>query len=170
MPVCKVRRDASALGAQYESLLDEKRLVHLFVGTLVFTDGRGKRIRPNRPALELLYHRAEYLVIDGIQSEGVDMEFVQGVPGNPEVYYPAAFHLGEIPHAAQQAVADTRRAAAAHGYLLRRRILDFHLQDARAATHYLHQIRRVVVFHGTGDPEPGTQRSGKQAAAGGSAH
>ena len=76
---------------------------------------------------------AEDLMVDGIESALVDLELVQGEPGDFHIDATVSQHLRKITHPLEEGIGNTRRAAAAKGNFERCVIVDFDTQDRRAA-------------------------------------
>lgn len=68
-----LRGYSSTLGAHNEAFLDKERLIDLLERALILADGRSDRVGSHRPTLEGGDDRAEYLVVDGVQSPLVDL-------------------------------------------------------------------------------------------------
>src|SRR3989339_976451 len=120
MPVGKASYLASAGRAFEQAGLDEKRLKDLFNGIRLFANGHGKRVESYRPAVVFLDERMEYLLIDKIESQLIDIEPVEGLfhhrLGNRSV----AVNLGKVTGPAQIPVCETRGTAWAGTYLMAR--------------------------------------------------
>src|SRR5437899_11995241 len=69
VPIRSRRRAAAARSAGEKALLHQERLVHLFQGAGVLTDGGGDGAEPDRPSLELLDDRLEDAAIHVVQPE-----------------------------------------------------------------------------------------------------
>ena len=70
-------------------------------------------LTPDRAAAELLDDGEQEPAVDLVEAVRVDLEQGEGVPGDRGGDRAVRAHLGEVAHAAQQAVGDARRAAAA---------------------------------------------------------
>ena len=111
MLVGKRGDDTSAWRALYEALHDEVRLIHLLHGACILADGGGDGRHANRTAAKLVDDGKQDLVVDLVETILVDVERTERYVGYLGVYASAALDLGEVAHATQQSVGDTRRAA-----------------------------------------------------------
>src|SRR2546426_9209547 len=115
VPIRPRRRAAAAGSAGEEALLHQERLVHLFQGAGVLTDGGGDGAEPDWPALELLDDRLEDAAVHVVQPELVHVKPLQRFERDRGGDGAGGAHLGVIAHPFQQPVRDARRAAAAPG-------------------------------------------------------
>ena len=67
-------------------------------------------------AFELIYECYQYLIVHIIEATFVYVEGFEAMLYYAAVYNAVAEHLGEVAHAAEEAVGNTRCAAAAAGY------------------------------------------------------
>ena len=63
--------NSSTGSAHYESFLDKERFIDFLKGSLILADGRSNGAGADGTSLESGYDRAEDLMVDGIESEGV---------------------------------------------------------------------------------------------------
>ena len=107
---------ATTGGALDEAFLDEVRLVDILDGAGVFAEGGGDVGEADGTSIELVDDGGEELVVDLVEAVLIDAEGFEGVFGNLDVDGVFAHHHGEVAHAAQQGVGDTRCATTAEGY------------------------------------------------------
>ena len=86
----------------------------------------------------------------------------EGAAGGREVDRLGALHLGEVAHAAQQAVGDARRPPAAAGDLGGARRIDRHAEQPGRAQDDLGQLLRAVEVEAVDDAEARPQRRADQ--------
>ena len=83
-----------------ESFFDQKRLIHFFQCTGIFTQRRGDGGQSHRAAFKLIYNRTEYLIIYLVQSVAIDVQCLKRIAGYLDGDTSGAFYLGKIAHAA----------------------------------------------------------------------
>ena len=125
---------------------------------------------PTGPPSKRLMIVVQDLAVDGVEAEGVDLQAAERYSAASRRDAAVAAHLGEVAHAAQQAVGDARRAARAAADLLGARVVD---GDARAGAPSARTIAvsssaRVEVER-LDDAEARQQRRREQAGARGRA-
>ena len=165
MPVCKLSRLPSARSTHYESFLYKERFVYLFQCALILAYYRSYNVGSDRTTLELCDDRLKYLIVNGIQSPLVNIQGIKGITRDAEVDAAVSHHLGEVAHAAKERIGDTRSTAASERDLIRRILIYAYLQYIGASLHDACQRHGIVILHGAGDSETGSQRGSKQTAA-----
>ncbi len=166
MPVGQVSRNSSPLGAHYEALLYEERLIYFFESSLVLTYCSSNGIGPDRTSLEGIDYGAEYSVVYRVETAGIYLEFVKCIFGYTEVYTAVSHNLGEITDSAKQRIGNTRSAAAAHSNLVGCLIIYRNLEYACTSLYYLLEVFHIIVLQCAGNSESGAKRRGQKAASG----
>ena len=113
------RGDAAARRALEEAGLEEVGLVEVLERAAVLAERGGDRADADGTAAELLDDRREDPPVELVEAVLVHLEARQRLARGLEVDLVAAGDLGEVAQAAQQAVGDARRAAAARADLAR---------------------------------------------------
>ena len=124
---------AAARRAVEEADLQQVGLVDVLDRVGLLADRGRQRVHAHRAAAELLDDREQQLAVDLVEAVGVDLEQRQRVVGHRRGDGAVGAHLGEVAHAAQQAVRDARRAAAAAGDLAGAVVVDRDAEDAGGA-------------------------------------
>jgi len=78
MMIGHLGRNPSPLGADNEAFFDKEWLIDLLESALILTDGGGYGVGPDRTTFECGDDRAENLVVYGVQSPLVNLQFVKG--------------------------------------------------------------------------------------------
>ena len=117
-------------GAGEEAQLHEVGLVHILQGDRLLVDSGGQGLQAHRPAPVVLDDAPEHPVVDGVQSQVVDLQGGEGLVGHLLGDDAPRPHLGEVPHPPEHPVGDPRGAPGALGDLHGPVGLDGHLQDA----------------------------------------
>ena len=156
---------AASGGTFDEALLDEERFIDLLHRTAVLANGCGDGVDAHWAATELIDDGEQDLIVYLVQTVAVDVQRLECHPCDTQVDASVALHLGKITHTAQQGIGDTRRAAAAAGYLAGGLYIYGEPQDAGTAGDDLLQRGGIVVFQVQVDAEAGTERCRKQSAA-----
>src|SRR5690606_15637134 len=159
------RGDAPARRPGHEAFLDQVRLVDLLDRAGVLAHGHGDGRDADGAALELLHQREQDAAVHLVEAGLVHVERVQGVVGEGARDAAVALDLGEVARAAEEAVGDARRAAAAPGDLVRAVLLDLDADDARRAEDDLLKELGGVVVVAEVDPEAGAERGREEALA-----
>ena len=113
MLVGAARGGAAAGGAVEEAVLQEVRLVDVLDRVGLLADGRGEGVHARPAAAELLDDGEEEAAVHLVEAVGVDLEEGEGVAGDGDGDGAVGPDLGEVAHAAQEAVGDAGRPAAA---------------------------------------------------------
>ena len=150
-------------------MLQQVGLVHVLERVRLLADRDGQRRQAHRAAGERLGHAAQDLAIDPLQAEVVHLEQLQRLGGDLVGDRALVPHLGEVAHAAQDAVGHPRGAARAAGDLAAAAVVDLDPQDPGRAADDLLDLLRVVVVEPVRDAEAVAQRRGQQAGASGRA-
>jgi hypothetical protein len=169
MPPDAGRRHASARRALQVALLDQVGFQHVLDGVARFADGGGEVVHADRAAAEFFQHGAEQLAVHDIEAEVVDVEHGQRRVGDGARDLAVGLDLGEVAHAAQQAVGNARRAARALGDFHRAVLDDVAVQQVRRAAHDQAEFFRRVELQPGDDAEAVAQRVGQHAGARGGA-
>ena len=120
MRICLLSGDSAPWSTLDEALLYEERFVNLLYGTLVLPHRCRDCIDSHRPSIELCDYSIENLVVNLVQSPLVNIESIQRITRNRKIYMTVSLYLGEIPHAPEQRIGNTRSAPAAQCNLHRR--------------------------------------------------
>ena len=102
---------------------------------------------------------------DALEPVLVDLQQVERLVGDPGRDRTFVAHLGDVAHAAQDAVGDARRAARAPGDLLGGLVGDLDGEDARRAPDDAGELVGLVVVEPEGHPEAVAERRRQQARA-----
>ena len=165
MAVGEFRSFTATGGALDEALLDEVGFVNVLYRTGIFAHGRSDGIEAHGSAAELIDDGEQQLVINLVETEGVDIEGLQGILSDIEVDTAVTLDLGEVAHTTQQGVGDTRRTTTAAGYLAGSFLVDLHTQQTCRAAHDPRKDIGIVVLKMAVDTKAGTERRGKQTGA-----
>ena len=169
MLVSKLRGLPPARSQLQKSHLNEKRLVNLFDGLHLFAERGGKRVDAHRPPAVFFDDRQQELAVHLIKAAGIDFQHIERTARHRRGDVAVGLDLREVPHAAQQAVGDARRAAAAARNLGAPALVHLHFQDFGGAAHDdLNFLRRVKV-EAMHDAEAAPHRPGKQSGPRGGA-
>ncbi len=160
---------AAARGAVDEADLHEVRLVDLLDGVFFFAEGRGERAHADGAAAVFVEQGEHEVAVDFIEAAFVDAEhgksFLRDGAGDAS----CGAHLGKIAGAAQQAVGDARRSAAAAGNFFGAAFVHFDSENFRGAMQDDQQILGLVKIEAMHDAEARAKRGGDESGAGGSA-
>src|ERR1700693_5833951 len=111
--IVRRRGDSPASRSLQESCLDQVRLVEVLESAAVFSHRGRDRGDSDRPAAELLDDGCQDPAVELIEAVLVHLQPREGLAGGREITLLLPGDLGEVAQAAQQAVGDPRRAAAA---------------------------------------------------------
>jgi len=163
------RRDLpAARGLLQETAAQEVRLEHLFDRVLALADRRGDRLQADRQ-LGVLRHHGQNAPVELLEAVLVDAQTRERVAGEFQVHRARSRNLGEVAHAAQEAVGDARRAARALGDQLRARGIERDTQDRGRAHEDAHEVLGRIGDEAFGDAEARAERGREQALARGRA-
>ncbi len=160
---------AAARRALQEAAHDEVGLVDVHQGVGLLAQRHRQRVEANRSAVELLHDRQQDVAVELVEPFVVDLEQVERGQADLERDRALMAYLGEVAHAAQQAVGDARRAARTGGELGRRLVVDRDPEDACRAPHDRGELVLGVVLESLPDAEAVAQRRGEQSGARGRA-
>ncbi len=102
---------APACGAGDEAELNEVRLDHVLDRVARLAEAGGQRFDADRPAAVKVGDHRQVAAVHRVESERVDLQPRQRAVGDLGVDRVGAEGMREIPHPAQQAAGDPRRAA-----------------------------------------------------------
>ena len=163
------RCDAPPRRALDEPLLDEVGLVHLLERTGVLPDRDREVGEPRGASAEFLDEGRQDAHVHFVETVPVHVQGVQRPVGDGGSDASVRFDFGEVPGAAQEAVRNAGRAAAAPRDLVRALRGNCDAQKRRRPFHdALQQVARIIIVPEV-DAEPRTKRRRKQALAGGRA-
>lgn len=169
MVVGPLGADAALRRAHQQALLHEVRLVDVFQRVGVLRQGGRQRGQPHGAAAELHGQKLEDAVVHHVQAQRVDFEEAERLGGHVLVDDAVPAHLRPIAHALEQAVRQTRGAAATARDLQRPVLLDCDVQDGGGTAHDGGQLLGRVVLQAEHDAEAVAQRTGEQARSRGGA-
>src|SRR5262245_60931505 len=141
-----LRRHAAARRAVEVALLDQERLVDVLDRAAILADRGGERVQPDGSPAVFLDERTQERAVHAVEAGLVDLETREREAGELARHRRLAADLGEVAHAAQQAVGDARRAPRAGRDLERALSRERDAEDARASREDLHQVARRVVL------------------------
>ena len=127
-----------------EAELEQVRLVDVLDRLRLLAERDGERREPDRPAAELLDDAAQELAVEPLEAGAVDLEQRERLLGDLRRDDALVAHLGDVAHAAQDAVRDARRAARAAGDELGGVLVDLDAEDPRRAAHDRRELVGVV--------------------------
>ena len=148
-----------------QPFLDQIRLVDLFQRTGILTDGRGNGRCPDGASIELVDQRREDAVVHLVQPLAINIQSVQGKLRNLLINGSVTLDLREVSDSAQERVRDPGRTSGARRNLIRRGVLDGHVQDASASLNDVGEGLGVVVLQPKVDAETRAQRRCQQPGA-----
>src|SRR6266702_3677898 len=157
---------APARGAVDQADLHEVGLVHLFDGVFFFGEHGGERAEADGAAGIFIEQREHEIAVHFVEALGVDAQHLQGFLRDRARDAPGRAHFRKIARAAQQAIGDARRAAAAARDFFSATFVHLDVQNFRRAVNDDQQIRRLVKIQPVHDAEPRAQRRGNQSRAG----
>ena len=170
MVVGKFRSHSTTRSALDKTLHDKERLIHFLYRARILADGCGYGAHTHGSATELVDDGGENLVVNLVQTVLVDVQRLERHLRNIISDGSVTLHLGEISHAAQERIGNTRRSARTAGDFHRSRILDRHFQEHCTSPDNLLQRLRIIILQMEIDAETGTERGCEQSASGCSAH
>ena len=115
-------------------------------------------------------HGFQQFSVHHIKALRIDIEHGQGLLGNIQGDFATAFDIGKIAHAAQQAVGNARRTAAAAGDFKTASLIYGHIQQTRAARDDALQFFRRIKLQPRNDAKAVAQGVGQHARPRGGAH
>ena len=151
--------------ALQEPELQQIRLVDVLDRLGLLAERDGERREPDRAAAEPLDHAAQELAVEALEPDRVDLEQRQRLLGDRGRDDSLVTHLGDVAHAAQDAVRDPRRAARAARDELCRVVGDLDAEDAGRAAHDRRELDRAVVVEPEREAEAVAQRRRQQPGA-----
>ena len=157
------RGDAAARRAGQQAAADQVRLEHVFERVLGLVDHRGEGLEADGVAA--LDQRAQQLAVDLFEAEVVDAEPLQALGRGGGVDRRLLLHLCEVAHAAEDAQAHARRAAAAFGAQLRRHRFERHAEPHGGAQQDLLDVLVRIRLEPFEDAEARAERRRQQALA-----
>lgn len=98
---------ASSGGTLQEAFFYQEGFVHFFQRARVFTQSCSNSGQTHRTSLELVYNRAQNLVVYLIQTILVDVQGLQCKTGNLQINSSRTFHLCKVAHTSQQGIGYT---------------------------------------------------------------
>ena len=161
----ELRDRAPARRALDEAELQQVRLVDVLDRVRLLAERRGERREADRPAVELVGDRAQQLARLAVEALLVDLEQLERLARDLGRDRALVAHLGDVAHAAEDAVRDARRAARAPRDLLGGVGRDLDAEDARRAVHDRAELARVVVVEPERQAEAVAERRRQQARA-----
>ena len=161
---------ASSGRALDEAFHDKVGLVHVFDSAGILAHSRGDGVQAHGSALELVDDGCQQFVVHLVESEGVDIQGLEGILGYLQIDGTVAFDLRKVAHTAQQGVGDTRRTAAAAGDLVSGMAVDGYVQQAGTAADNLAEGVCIVVLQVALDAKSRQKRRCEQAASGSGAY
>ena len=166
MFVCVGEHDPAARSARDEGDLHQIRLVHVFNSAAVLAYRRGERVQTDRSAAELVNHRQYDFGVDRVKPQLVNLHFAERMVGNLIVYHALALDLGKVADALQDAVGDTRSAAAAPCDLDRAVVGDLDAQNGCRTADYLGELFGRIHLQPAIDAESVAKRRGQHTCLG----
>src|SRR6266849_8199016 len=157
---------SAAGGAVDHANLHQVGLVHFFDGVFFLGERCRQCAHADGAAGILVDQRDHQVAVHFIEAALLVAEHLQGFLRDRARDAPGSAHFRKIPRAAQQAVRDTRSAAATAGDFLRPAFVHRDIQNLRRAVNDDQQIRRLVKIQPVHDAEARAQRRGNQSRAG----
>ncbi len=114
--------------------LQKIRLIDIFQGHALLTDGTGDGLQSDRSALEAFDDPFDVFVIHAVQTEVIDLQTVQRLAGDLLGNDAFIEHLGKVAHPSKQAVGNARGAAGTQGDLMHGFPVDVHTGGSVANT------------------------------------
>ena len=111
--------------------LHQIRLIHILQGDRLLINGGRESLQPHWTAPVILNNTPKHPVIDGVQSQMIDLQGSERLIGHFFGNNTPGLHLSEVPHPAQHPVGDPGSAPAAARNLHCPFRLNGHLQDTR---------------------------------------
>ncbi len=130
----------------------------------------GQRRQADRAAAEAAHERAKHRQVEPVQPALVHLVQFQRRPGAVPGHDAIAAHLGEVAHAAQQPVGDTRRPPGPAGDLVGAVVAQRHAEQAGRPAHDDAKLVRLVEIEVRRETEPVPQRCWQQSGPGSGAH
>src|SRR5216684_584513 len=161
--------DAAAGGAVDHADLHEVRLVDFFDGVFFFAEGGGKRADADGAAAVFVEQGEHEVAVDFVEAAFVDAEHGESFLRDGAGDAAGGAHFSKIAGAAQQAVGDARRSAAAAGNFFGAAFVHFDSENFRGAMQDDQQILGLVKIEAMHDAEARAKRGGDESGAGGSA-
>src|SRR5439155_7554941 len=145
--------DAPAWRPLDEPELKQVRLVHVLDRVPLLAERDCKRRQPDRPATETLDDRAQQLAVDAFEPLLVDLVQLERLARDLNRHDALVSNLGDVAHAPQDAVGDTRSPARAARDFGRRDVRDLDVEDPRGAEGDRRQLVQLVVAEPEGHAE-----------------
>ena len=161
MFVCVGKHDPAARSARDEGDLHEIGFVDVLDRAAVLAYRRGERVQTDRSAAELVDHRRDDLGVDRVEPQLVDLHPAERMVGDLIVYHALALDLGKVADALQDAVGDTRSAAAAPCDLDRAVVGDLDAQNGCRTADDLGELLGGVHLQPAIDAEAVAKRRGQ---------
>ena len=150
-------------------MLHEVGLVHVLDRADVFRQRACERGEPHWPPVELHGQNLQDAVVHRVEPERVDFEEFKGLSCDIFGDHAVAAHLRPIAHALEQAVRQTRCAAAATRDFERALFVDRNVENRRRSVHDVGQLFGRVVLQAERHAEAIAQRPREQTRARGGA-
>src|SRR6478752_6167693 len=140
------RCNTAAGGALEKSELDQIGFVDIHDRIGFFTGGGGKRLNPNRTAIELVDDRNENTAVNVVESKLVDIQHLERAHGNIARDLAITMNLRVVTNSLQQSIPDTRRSTRPQGNLASAIIIHRRFEDRRrTANDLFHRIMIVEI-------------------------
>src|SRR6266851_409623 len=137
-------RDAAARGAVDQADLHQVGLVDFLDGVFLFAEGGGKRADADGAATVFIEQGEHEVAVDFIEAAFVDAKHGQGFLSDRASDAAGGTHFGKIAGAAQQAIGDARRSAAAASDFFGAAFVHFDGKNSGGAMQDDQQIFRLV--------------------------
>ena len=133
--VRRLRGHTPARRAVQEAELNQIRLIDFFDGIGLLGNRRRNSVQPHRPAAIFFEDRQHDFLVDFVKAVAVHFQQVQRGLRHGLRDPAVGAHLRVIAHAAQQAIGDARRSAAAAREFFGRVVVDAHGEQPRRTLH-----------------------------------